>query len=35
MAPPNIAGILINFIASFGSNRANEKLRTAGTLWTE
>jgi hypothetical protein len=32
MAPPNIAGILTNFIASFGNNREKEKLRTAGTL---
>jgi hypothetical protein len=32
MAPPNIAGILKSFIASFGKTRANDIARTAGTL---
>ncbi len=35
MAPPNIAGILANFITSFGSTRANDMVRTAGTLCSE
>src|SRR2546423_8078 len=32
IAPPNIAGILAIFSASFGNTRANEYERTAGTL---
>lgn len=35
VAPPNMAGILTSFMASFGSIRAKEIDRTAGTLCIE
>ena len=34
-APPNIAGTLISFVASFGSDLAKEMVLVAGTLWIE
>ena len=35
MAPPNIAGILASFKASFGITLAKEIARIAGKLWSE